>query len=224
VAWKAVKNKKIVNNPMDGIGTNVPEKAKTRKPSFTEEEARKILSETLRPPHAHAGEEWASAKRWIPWICPYSGARVNEVTQHRGKDLSRHTFGDEEVWVITITPEAGTVKNKQARQVPLHSHIFEQGFPAFVAHRGEGPLFYDSARNRGSVENPPYKKVGDKLAVWVREIGVDHPKVSPKSRLAPSIPEGGSETEDVPRDPGTRSRAISLAPKARSMTATSTRT
>jgi len=73
------------------------------------------LTETLRPPHVHAGEEWSSAKRWIPWICAYSGASVNEVTQLRGKDLSQHTFGDEEVWVITITPEAGTVKNKEAR-------------------------------------------------------------------------------------------------------------
>jgi integrase len=200
----AVGNKKAAQNPMDGIGMKVPKKAKSRKPAFTDEEARLILSETLRPDHHRASKEWSAARRWIPWICAYTGARVNELTQLRGQDVIKCKFDGEEVWVINITPDAGTTKNKEARQVPLHPHIIEQGFPDFVASRGPGPLFYDPTRNRGgSEENPQYKKVGDKLAEWVRKIGVDDPGVNPnhgwrhrfqkvaqKIRMIPEIRDG----------------------------------
>lgn len=78
-----------------------------------------------------------------------------------------------------ITPEAGSVKDGEARTVALHPHLLEQGFPDAV--RGKvGPLFYDPARYRGGAEgNPQYKKTGEHLAGWVRELGVDDPLVAP---------------------------------------------
>jgi integrase len=43
-----------------------------------------------------------------------------------------------------------------------------------------GPLFYKiNPRRRGSAANPPYVKVGGKLAEWVRAIGVTDTNVQP---------------------------------------------
>src|SRR5205085_468731 len=80
----------------------------------------------------------ARVRRWVPWICAYTGARVNEITQLRGTDVQKRG----EIWTIRITPEAGGTKNNRARIVPLHSHLVEQGFPA-VAADVPGPLFYE---------------------------------------------------------------------------------
>ena len=67
--------------------------------------------------------------------------------------------------VIRITPEAGSVKTGEARLVPLHPHLIEQGFLATVAKVGNGALFYDPlrARTRNAV-NPQYKKAGEHIA------------------------------------------------------------
>ena len=47
--------------------------------------------------------------------------------------------------VITITPEAGTVKNKEAREVVLHAHLEELAFWQFVERSKPGYLFLNVA-------------------------------------------------------------------------------
>ena len=45
---------------------------------------------------------------------------------------------------------------------------------------GDGPLFYDRERPRkGSEQNQPFRKVGERIARWVRELGVDDPNMDP---------------------------------------------
>jgi integrase len=152
----------------------VPKKIKLRSLSLTDEEAGLILSETLRAPDPRASRELVDARRWIPWIMAYSGARVNEITQLQGQDIFPRTIGNEEVWVIRITPDAGPVKTGEARDFPIHPHIVEQGFIQLVKRKGRGPLFYDPSRRRdGSDENPLSNQMGESLAAWVRSLGVD---------------------------------------------------
>ena len=139
-----------------------------------------ILSETLRPPDPRTPAKLAAAKRWVPWICAYTGARVNEATQLRGQDIVLERVGGDDVLIMRITPDAGTVKGNRARDVVLHPHLAEQGLAEFVCSSGEGPLFYDSVRPRkGSEQNQPFRKVGERIARWVRELGVDDPNVDP---------------------------------------------
>jgi len=98
------------------------------------------------------------------------------MTQLRGQDVRRG--GD--IWVLRVTPEAGTVKTGRWRDIPLHPHLVAQGFPDFVRRRGRGPLFYYPTRGRnGQAAHPIYKKVGERLAAWVRSIGVDDVGVDP---------------------------------------------
>ena len=105
---------------------------------------------------------------------------MNEMTQLRKQDLFEGVVGTETVWQIRITPSAGTVKGNKARDVPVHPHLVDMGFVAFVQGCEDGPLFYDPKRARGGSKfNPTFRKVGDKLARWVREIGIDDPEVDP---------------------------------------------
>lgn len=174
-AW-AKENRKVAENPVSGITVRAGKRIKLRERGFTNEETHTILRATLAPAPERLALKSALARRWVPWICAYSGARVNEVTQLRKQDISKR----DGVWVMNITPEAGSVKNDEARLVPLHSHLIDQGFIAVVKASKDEPLFYDPARNRGGSEgNPQYKKVGERLAAWVRALGVSDPNVAP---------------------------------------------
>lgn len=173
----AVEQRLLPANVASGFVMRVPKKKKLRERSFTTEEARAILTASLIPPEGNLTEGSILARRWIPWLCAYSGARVNELTQLRAQDI-RQIDGH---WTMNITPEAGKVKNDEARLVPLHSHVIEQGFLAVVESKGSGTLFYDPNRRRvESDTNRHSVKVGQRLAKWVREeVGVDDPNIAP---------------------------------------------
>jgi integrase len=172
-----VEERKLPTNVATGVTVRVPRKAKLRERDFTANEARSILTASLVPLSSQAARTTALARRWIPWLCAYTGARVNEMSQLRGADVQEI----DGVWTVRITPEAGTVKAKEARLVPLHPHLVEQGFPAIAKANGDGPIFFDPTRQRvQSTDNRHSKKVGEKLAQWVRkDVGVSDPAVKP---------------------------------------------
>ena len=123
------------------------------------------------------------------WICAYTGARAGEITQLRGQDVIER----DGIKAIKITPDAGPVKTKQARTVPLHEHLIEQGFLDYVKTKGKGPLFYNSTSNGTSIPSGPdtdtdiaHPKTSRaiqqrvRLGEWVRKtIGITDPEVSP---------------------------------------------
>lgn len=153
-----------------------------REKEFTLEESERILRATLQPAGGRLTVEGAAARRWIPWVCAYTGARVNEVTQARAEDVfQKRSRNKKLVWVLRVTPEAGTVKTSMAREVALHPHLIEMGFLAYVESRKGKPLFYDPSRARnGTAANPQYAKVASRLADWVRTVvGITDENVSP---------------------------------------------
>ncbi|WFU80736.1 hypothetical protein QA645_41040 [Bradyrhizobium sp. CIAT3101] len=58
-----------------------------REKGFDAKEAATILRATMRKASRNAAEETAAARRWVPWICAYTGARVNEITPLTGRDF-----------------------------------------------------------------------------------------------------------------------------------------
>jgi integrase len=172
----AKANNRISSNPVDGVTVAVPRKKNTRQKFFTPQELKTILTASLGPPSEKCGPEMKAAYRWIPWLCAYTGARVGEIAQLRKQDIQEHD-GHTLIW---ITPEAGTTKDGNPRFVAVHSHLIEQGFLDFVDSRQAGPLFYDPSRHRGGTQgNPQYNKVGERLAKWVRQLGVDDTRIRP---------------------------------------------
>jgi len=164
----------IAADPTAGVKpVKRPKRPVERSRDMQEEEARVVLCATLRGPEGRDGEALTNAKRWIPWILCYTGARVNEITQLRKQDVA--AIGG--VNCITITPEAGAVKNKAGRTIPLHPHLVDQGFLDFVSSRPDGPLFYDPAKRRSdNALNRQANRLGSKLAEWVRSLGVNPPQ------------------------------------------------
>jgi integrase len=94
------------------------------------------------------------------------------MAQLRKQDL-HHSDGR---WMNTITPEAGTVKNKERRDVPLHKHLVELGFPEFVERSAKGHLFVTPAVN-GNVLGP-LQGVKNRVTEFVRTVATDR-RVAP---------------------------------------------
>jgi integrase len=167
----------IPANPATGLAkVRAPKAAKLRDKDFTNAERKKILSAALREATGNLSAERAFARRWVPWLCAYTGARVNEITQLRKEDV-RELEG---VWTIRITPEAGGVKTNEARTVPIHEHLIEQGFLTAISDKADGPLFYNPAQQRSGSERGQHKKVGMFLAGWVRnDLKIADPAIQP---------------------------------------------
>jgi integrase len=137
----AAKQRLIERNPFVGCSVPIPKKVRHRDTqAFSTDEIRLILSnasaikDTTRPAMA--------VRRWVPWICAYSGARAGEITQLRGQDVVER----DGIKALRITPDAGAVKTRQARTVPLHEHLIAQGFLDFVNSKGKGRYFIMPSR------------------------------------------------------------------------------
>ncbi len=164
----AVVNRRISENPAKGVTIKLGKPAKLRSKGFTDAEAAAILSAALR--HVGGGEQpqTRAAKRWVPWLCAYTGARVGEIAQLRKQDLIKREGSH---WIITITPEAGTVKTNEARFIVLHEHLIELGFCAFVCAAPEGHLFLKPGES-GEVRGP-LSGLKNRLAEFARTIVAD---------------------------------------------------
>lgn len=176
LGW-AFENGHLSMNPASKVRVRVPRAVRVRDPGYSNDEAKAILAAADLPPRSKVSPQSAFAYRWIAWLCAYSGARVNEITQLRKQDVLQI----EGHWVILITPEAGTVKGNSHRYVPVHSAVTARGFIDEIAGKPDGPLFFDlSRRKTGSDENPQPKKVGERIAKWVREdVGITDPILQP---------------------------------------------
>lgn len=171
----AAENHKIASNPTLGISIRVRKRARVREDGLSDDEACIILTASLSYADASPQTLQARARRWIPWLCAYSGARVGEIAQLRGEDF----LIKDGVACFRITPEAGSEKNDRARTVPVHPHLLAQGILTALA-TAKGPIFFDPSNHRGGSEgNPQSKKVAERLGRWVRDIGVTDENVQP---------------------------------------------
>lgn len=149
----ALGNGYIEHNPAEGVRIKGGRTLVARSKGFSDEEAQQILRASLDLKRGNEAQKTYAAKRWVPWLCAYTGARVGEIVQLRREDV-RTEAGR---WVIRITPEAGAVKTGVARDVPLHKHLKKLGFPEFIEGAESGYLFLNA-------------KAGDEIEGLVRSI------------------------------------------------------
>ena len=139
----ALEHKRIPRNPFAYVKITVPKKHRLRETqAFLPDEWRTILRASLAITDLDTPDN--AARRWVPWLCAYTGARPGEMTQLRGADVIER----EGIHGLRITPEAGTVKNKKTRVVPIHDHLIEQGFLEFVKEAWGRPNVLQSCRGR----------------------------------------------------------------------------
>ena len=168
----AVAKKHVATNPAADITIKVPKKRSLRPKDATADEARTIADACIAIPNDAVAGTFDAAKRWCILIAIYTGARIGEVTQLRREDVTETKHG----LMMRITPEAGTVKSGEYRDVPLHSRIANLGFGDFVAAAADGPLFYPHGERRNAqAVTPQSELVARQLATWSRENGLGDP-------------------------------------------------
>lgn len=169
----AVSNRRLTSNPAEGITIKLGKRRMARPKGFTDDEAQALLKAADALRQGNEQPKTFAAKRWIPWLCAYTGARVGELAQLRKEDVRK--AGNH--WVIHISPEAGTVKTDQARDVVMHEHLAAKGFPEFAQGSKAGHLFLTPAKKDGDVLGP-LQGLKNRLAETARET-VKDPRVMP---------------------------------------------
>nr|WP_254443476.1 tyrosine-type recombinase/integrase [Ruegeria atlantica] len=164
-------------DPSADVSVKVPNPVAERSKGFTDDEAKRILqhaSKALKD-DTRATRKNKLACRWIPWICAYTGARAGEVAQLRKQDLRN----DGDIHWLLITPDAGSVKARRYRTVPIHPHLFEIGLVDFINSAGEGYLFHDG----GTTPKEAFRlsqNARDKVGDWVRnKVGITDTRIQP---------------------------------------------
>lgn len=129
----AVRREMIAISPAEKITYSARPEVKVR--AFTDAEARVVL-EAVRC-------EATDYKRWLPWVCCFTGCRLDEPAGAAVTDVEQIGV----YWVLNIRldhrHEGASLKNESSRRkVPLHSALIKEGFLDYV--RGlpqSGPLF-----------------------------------------------------------------------------------
>lgn len=172
LGW-AVENDQLPENPATSVKQRKPRKVYNRERGYTDAEAVKVLnaSRAHMPNEDENGyirekPQLTAAKRWVPIICAYTGARVTEVTQLRKEDFRL----EDGQCIARITPDAGSVKAGGYRDVPLHPQIMKEGFGDFLKGAREGPLFHNGVGPDSYVRKS--KQISNQLGDWLRTTGL----------------------------------------------------
>lgn len=169
-----VRNKKVRNNPALEVRIRAPKKARVRGPEIRDDEAIAVLSHAWHQKRGREMEQTFAARRWVPWLCAYTGARVGEMIQLRKQDVRK----EDGHWVVVITPEAVTVKANAFRMVPVHEHLIELGFLDFVKNAPDEFLFLSPQSLTPEGFAGALKSGKTRVTEFVREVLTD-PNVQP---------------------------------------------
>ncbi|MGU3408068.1 tyrosine-type recombinase/integrase [Methylobacterium brachiatum] len=161
----------LASNPAAGISLDEPRIVPQRERTFREDEIAAILSAALAVQPDPRNPTLSNAKRWCPWLAAYSGARIAELTHLEQRNI--RTEAGVMVMDLRVT------KTGEPRTIPIHSHLLEQGFQAFVKICGPGPLFFDPTRHGERSLTSPGELRGHKVGKWVRATVRLDPGVDP---------------------------------------------
>ena len=163
-------NKMVAMNPAAHVRFLIKQKSRTRR-GYTEEEARQILLAARKESEPH--------KRWVPWLCAFTCARVDEICGAMATDVEA-VAGIPCLRIRLDSRELGaSLKNATSeRTVPLHSALVAEGFLDYQASLPmNGPLFPNITPDRfGRRGGNGTKTIGR----WVRQkVGLTDAKIAP---------------------------------------------
>jgi integrase len=162
-----VKNKKLPTNPAKGVDVaKSTGNGKSRLP-YSDADAKLLLT---------AAEGEKGARRWVPWLLAFSGARLEEVCQSLVSDVRRE--GAIHYLDINADDPGKSLKNAgSTRRVPLHPAVIAEGFLEYVASLPKGgSLFPDMAPDKFGRRGGNATKI---IGRWVRKQGIADPRKAP---------------------------------------------
>ncbi|PRA89061.1 integrase [Ochrobactrum sp. MYb29] len=165
----AVSEKKLSHNPATDVKVKKKKPVRIREKGFRDDEALAILKfcrsyqpKEAKNPSNREAPKTTAAKRWASILCAFTGARIVEMMQLRKEDVRK----EGEAYVIRISPDAGSVKTGQYRDVPLHKQLIDEGFLKFVEASKPGPLFHNNAPEDALTGA---RTVAGRVSDWLRE-------------------------------------------------------
>ncbi|MEW9838080.1 hypothetical protein [Mesorhizobium marinum] len=178
LTW-AVENDRLPSNPADGVKVKKSKSVRTREKGFRDDEAivvlkacRNYLPAVTANPSNRESAKITAAKRWAPIVCAFTGARITEITQLRKQDVRQ--VGDD--YVLRITPDAGSVKTADYRDVPIHDQLIDLGFIEFVRESVDGPLFHNG-KSDDALKSA--RTSSGRVSNWLQGLGVIPEGVQP---------------------------------------------
>ncbi|EGR1225249.1 DUF6538 domain-containing protein [Vibrio parahaemolyticus] len=158
----------IDSNPHVGVRVATAEKKTeaSEGKGYTDSEMRRLFQADVFN-DVNARKPYGMACYWVPLLCRYTGARLEEMSQLHKSDVSQSDSG---IHYLNIRRGEGqSVKNNSSlRHVPIPAHLIELGFLDYAAE-SVGFLFPELKENK-------YGKKSAALSKWwgqtVRSLGV----------------------------------------------------
>lgn len=161
----------LASNPAYKIRLPEDKKTVTREKRFRDGEIAAILL-AARQARFNAKMPRASAsRRWAPWICAYTGCRIQETCWVTKDDIYR----DGDVWLINFPK----TKIDIARRVPLHPALIDEGLLDFHAKAPSGYLFCGDVPQKPGATRTQQEQRASELSEWIREQVTLDPSLSP---------------------------------------------
>jgi len=149
----AIEKDYLTENPTAKVKFSAKPKIKVR--SYTNAEARLVLEQARR--------EVIAYRRWLPWLCCFTGSRLEEPAGAMVRDIEK--VGP--FWVLNIRldhrHEGASIKTEESdRRIPLHSTLEREGFIKYwQSLPKDGPLFPELRPDRfGSRGGTATKRIG----------------------------------------------------------------
>ena len=166
----ATKNKRIASNPAADVEYRPKSNPNAGRLSYDDDDARLVLLAARRENEAH--------KRWAPWLCAFTGARLDEIVGAMVRDIDQ----EGEIWFLRIDRPTGRweAQSKTGRQsgVSLHPAVINEGFLDYVKGLPmDGPLFPNVTPDRFGKRGGNGTKT---LSRWVRKtVGITDKRKAP---------------------------------------------
>ncbi len=143
-------------NPVSGVKVDIAKKMLEVEDAngYTESEVTQIFAHSVFK-DVEAPKPYGMACYWLPLLCRYTGARVEEMAQLHRSDISC----DNGVHYINVRRGEGqSVKNNASlRHIPIHSHLIDLGFLEYV-NASQGVLFPELNANKYGKRSVAYSK------------------------------------------------------------------
>jgi integrase len=159
--------REIASNPRKGLKVRDAEGSAPE--TFTDAEVRTILDASAA--------SCDPVRRWVPWLCAFTGRRVGEIVQIHADDVVQ--VGGH--WCVRFSPNRIRMKEAAAvgvSDVPIHQELIRQGFLDFVATR-QGRRLFMSREPGPDTKTRPGKSVDNTLREWLADIKAVRKGVKP---------------------------------------------
>ncbi|HCE3561837.1 TPA: site-specific integrase [Vibrio parahaemolyticus] len=186
----------LENNPMFGVSVNTSKKMVEvgESKGYSPEDIKRLFKYQLFR-DVNTPKPYGMACYWIPLLCRYTGARLEEMAQLRKSDI---VTSEESIHFLNIRRGEGQrVKtNSSLRHIPIHTHLIELGFLEYVAS-GTDQLFPQLKTNKYGVKSSAFSKWWSQT---VKKVGISIDQPSHAFRHAFKTSMRGLEVADTVSD------------------------